>query len=157
MAGEDKPAIMAILQDTPEFKPEEVTVAEEVIDSYLGDPAASGYRILVAVSSSKVVGYICYGPTPLTAGTWDLYWAAVARQWRGKGVGKALWESAECQIRQSRGRLAVIETSSKPEYEATRHFHSSRGYQPVCRVADFYAPGDDKMIFVKSLQKPVSV
>jgi len=154
MAGGDKAAIMAILHDTPEFKPEEITVAEEVIDSYLGDPIKSGYRILVAAVSSEVVGYICYGPTPLTEGTWDLYWAAVSRRWRGRGMGKALWESAERQIRQSHGRLAVIETSSKPEYEATRRFHSARGYRPVCRVADFYAPGDDKLIFVKSFQKP---
>ena len=157
MAGQDKPAIMAILQDTPEFKPEELTVAEEVIDSYLVDYKGSGYRILVAEFSTQVVGYICYGPTPLTSGTWDLYWAAVARRWRGKGAGKALWEAAEHKIRQSSGRLAIIETSSKPEYEETRRFHSSRGYQLTCRVADFYAPGDDKLIFTKPLLKPGSV
>jgi len=153
MSVQDKPAIMAILRNTPEFKPIEVAVAEEVIDSYLRAPAGAGYRILVGQVSSEVAGYICYGPTPLTEGTWDLYWAAVDQEWRGRGVGKALWEAAEKNIRQSQGRLAIIETSSKPEYEETRRFHSSRGYQIVCTVADFYAPGDDKLIYLKRLRK----
>ncbi|MFA5316309.1 MAG: hypothetical protein WC369_02685, partial [Dehalococcoidales bacterium] len=70
---------MKILQDTPEFKPPEVAVAEEVIDSYLKDPPGSGYQVLIAEDSSNVVGYICYGPTPLTESTWDFYWEAIAR------------------------------------------------------------------------------
>ena len=48
MVKGDKPALMKILRDTPEFKPSEVVVAEEVIDSYLYDPGRSGYHTLVA-------------------------------------------------------------------------------------------------------------
>jgi len=152
MTKRDKTPLMNILRDTPEFTPPELIVAEEVLDCYLEDPIRSGYRILIVEDNTSVCGYICYGPTPLTEGTWDLYWAAVARKMRGKGLGKALWEKAEDDIKKDGGRLAVIETSSKPNYEQTRRFHQSRGYDNVGRIADFYAPGDDMLIYVKRLK-----
>jgi ribosomal protein S18 acetylase RimI-like enzyme len=151
MVPPDKPSIMRILKATPEFKPGEIVVAEELIDCYLEDPSGLTYPTLVAEINSKVVGYICYGPTPLTEGTWDIYWMAVARGQRGRGIGSALLTSAEKKMKGSRGRLAFIETSSKPEYEKTRNFYRSRGYELVCRIDDFYAPGDDKLILVKRL------
>jgi len=148
----DKPAIMAILKATPEFKPSEVVVAEELIDSYLQDSYQSGYHVLVADAEQLVLGYICYGPTPLTEGTWDVYWMAVAREEQNRGIGGALMAFAEDVIKKAQGRLAIIETSSQPEYEKTRRFHFHHGYELVCRIADFYAPGDDKLILQKRLR-----
>jgi len=152
MTKRDKSPLMSILRDTPEFTPPELIVAEEIIDCYLQEPVTSGYFIIVATEARALAGYLCYGPTPLTEGTWDLYWAAVARNIRGKGIGKALWEAAEADINGKGGRLAVIETSSKPNYEKTRHFHQARGYENVGRIADFYSPGDDMLIYVKRLR-----
>jgi ribosomal protein S18 acetylase RimI-like enzyme len=152
MIPEDKPVLMQILHDTPEFKPSEVVVAEEVIDSYLHDPGGSGYYALVAEVDAAVVGYVCYGPTPLTEGTWDVYWQAVAREKRGQGIGGALTAAAEAEIRKARGRLAFVETSGTPAYENTRRFHLNHGYEIVARIPDFYAPGDDKLIMQKRLR-----
>ncbi len=149
MTQNDKPCIMQILGDTPEFKPAEVVIAEEVIDSYLRDPLCSGYYILVAELDSVVAGYICYGPTPLTEGTWDMYWEAVAREMRGKGIGKALMDAAELEIRKAQGRLIIIETSS--EYQDTIRFHQGNGYEIIARIPDFYAPGDDELLMQKRL------
>jgi len=143
---------MQILQNTPEFKPSEVVVAEEVIDSYLRDPEGSGYYTLVAEVASSVVGYISYGPTPLTDGTWDLYWQAVDQEKRRQGIGSALMEAAEEEIRKAQGRLAIIETSSTPAYEKTRRFHIGHGYEVIGCIPDFYAPGDDKLILQKRLR-----
>jgi ribosomal protein S18 acetylase RimI-like enzyme len=126
-----------------------VAVAEEVIDSYLKDSFSSGYHILVADVDSIVTGYICYGPTPMTEGTWDIYWMAVAREKQDQGIGM---ESAENEIVRAEGRLAIIETSSTPAYEKTRHFHLSHGYEIVARIPDFYAPGDAKLILQKRLR-----
>ena len=152
MTYEDKPSIVKILRNTPEFKPSEVAVAEEVIDSYLGDPLGSGYYILVAEDNSILAGYICYGPTPLTEGTWDIYWMVVAPDKQGQGIGSTLLESAEKSISEAEGRLAIIETSSIPAYEKTRRFHIGHGYEIVARIPDFYAPGDDKLILQKRLR-----
>ena len=148
----DKPSIMQILRNTPEFKLSEVVVAEEVIDSYLGDPCRSGYYILIAELDSAIAGYICFGPTPLTEGTWDIYWMAVAPEKQRQGIGSALLESAEKDIREANGRLAIIETSSTPAYAKTRRFHIRHGYEIIARLPDFYAPGDDKLILQKRLR-----
>ena len=129
-----------------------MAVAEELIDCYLENPLSSGYHILVAEVDSTVAGYICYGPTPLTEGTWDIYWVAVAREKQGQGIGSALMKSAEKEIVKAKGRLSIIETSSTPAYEKTRHFHISQGYEIVARIPDFYAPGDDKLILQKRLR-----
>jgi ribosomal protein S18 acetylase RimI-like enzyme len=152
MSHEDKPHVTKILRGTPEFKPFEVVVAEEIIDCYLQYQSSSGYHILVAEVDSTVTGYICYGLTPLTEGTWDIYWMAVAREKQRQGIGSALMKSAEKDIVSAKGRLVIIETSSTPAYEKTRNFHLSQGYEVICRIPDFYTPGDDKLILQKRLR-----
>lgn len=150
-SGVDKPAILRILQNTPEFTPIDVTVAGELLDAYLEDPANSGYFVLVAEADSSVVGYICFGPTALTTGTWDVYWIAVARPEQGRGIGQALLAAAEAKMKEAQGRLILIETSSKPEYEKTQRFYQSQRYEVISRIPDFYEPGDDKLTFLKRL------
>jgi len=140
-----------MLQNMPEFKPSEVVVAEEVLDDYLRDPVRSGYNVFVAEIGSSVVGYICYGPTPLTESTWDIYWLAVTPDQQSQGIGKSLLVIAEENIKESKGTIVVVETSSKTEYEASRHFYRAQGYEMLCSIADFYAPGDNKLIFLKRL------
>ena len=146
---------MEILRHTPEFKPSEVSVAEDVIDSYLHD--TNSYNIFIAEVDKSITGYICYGNTPLTESTWDMYWLVVSPDKQGQGVGSALTAFAEEQIRQNGGRLVIIETSAKLGYEKTRHFYLGHGYEIICCIADFYAPGDDKIILQKRInQKPNS-
>jgi len=142
---------MRILKNTPEFKPFEVTVAEELVDYYLSDGMKSGYNILIADDDGEVSGYVCFGETPCTVGTWDIYWIAVSQTKRGKGIGKLLDIAAETAIRKASGRLAFIETSSTDLYENTRQFYLRRGYEQVARIPDFYMPGDDKLILQKKL------
>jgi len=151
----DKFTVMEILRATPEFEPFEIPVAEELLDAFLQDSYQSGYHVLVAEVDRFVAGYACYGPTPLTEGTWDVYWIATAPKKQGQGIGSALIASVEDKIKEAQGRLIIIETSSTPEYEKARRFYLSRGYQVVCQIAGFYAPGDDQVIFVKRLDKMI--
>ncbi len=151
MSLNDKSKLLSILENTPEFKPFEVDVAKEVIDSYLAHGVSSGYIIEVAEDNDGVAGYICYGETPCTIGSWSIYWIAVDRSRRMKGLGKALSEAAETAIKQAHGRLIFIETSSSPPYENSRRFYLARGYEVIARIPDFYMPGDDKLILQKKL------
>lgn len=151
MVARDKPTIMDILRTIREFTPEEVAVAEELIDAYLEASSSCGYLVFVAEVNSVVTGYVCYGPTPLTKGTWDVYWVAVDPGAQGQGVGKALMAFAEGKIKESRGRLVIVETSGRPDYDKTRRFHRSLGYKVAARIVDFYSPGDDKLILEKRL------
>ena len=150
MVAQDKPAIMKILKATTEFNELDTKVAEEVLDAYLGY-ADSGYFILVAEEEKSLLGYICYGPTPLTNGTWDVYWMAVTPQRRDKGIGGSLLLLAEQEIRRNKGRLVIIETSSRPDYELTRRFYQKQNYIQTCQIPDFYAVGDGLTIFTKYL------
>jgi ribosomal protein S18 acetylase RimI-like enzyme len=149
MTHKDKKGIMQILKDTPEFTPAEVVLADEVIDSYLFNPANSGYFTLVAEIDSKTAGYVCYGPTPITEGTWDIYWIAVDHNIQGQGIGRKLMEEAEDKIKEANGRLIIVETSSKPGYEKTNLFYQRLGYTIACRIKDFYLIGDDKITYEK--------
>lgn len=151
MTADDKPAVIRILKATPEFLPPEVIVAEELIDAFLEDPT-SGYYIKVAETDSDIAGYICYGNTPLTEATWDIYWIAVSHALQGKGIGRILMQQAEEDISKMHGRLVVVETSGKAEYNKTRQFYDTLSYQKVCQIPDYYAPGDDLVMFVKRFE-----
>jgi len=60
--------------------------------------------------------------------------------------------AASERIMAGRGaRLIYADTSSRPQYEPTRAFYLSCGYVQEAFLADFYAPGDGKVIFVKPL------
>jgi ribosomal protein S18 acetylase RimI-like enzyme len=149
MTAADRQALVDILKMTPEFTAAEVEVALEVIDDHLKSADKSGYLVLVAVIDSVVVGYICYGPRPMTDGTWDMYWAAVRPGYQGRGIGRSLFTAAEENIKHAGGRIIIIETSSKPGYEKTIQFHHAIGYSDVCLIPDFYAIGDDLLILQK--------
>ncbi len=148
-----KPAVMDILRVTSEFKPMEVDTAEELMDYYLKDGLSSGYHHLVAITNSEVTGYICYGPTPLTESTWDVYWMAVTPEKKGKGIGTALLASAEKEMQKQKGRIILIETSDIASYEPTRKFYDHMGYEVISRIPDFYATGDGLVVFHKRLDR----
>ncbi len=153
MTSQDKVSIMQILKNTPEFLPMEVDLAEEVIDAYTDNPGTSGYFAMVAEIDSTIAGFVCYGPTPITEGTWDIYWIAVDHNIQGRGIGKKLMQAAEDQIKQAGGRLVIVETSSKPGYEKTNQFYLHTGYKLAARIVDFYAVGDDQMIYEKRFKQ----
>lgn len=143
----DRPELAALLARIPQFKPDEVAVALELIDASLNDPA-SGYTCFVA-HDAALAGYICFGPTPMTAATWDLYWIAVAPALQGRGIGRALYEAFVAHMRAHGGRNIRIETSSKESYAATGGFYERLGFAIDGRLRDFYAEGDDLLIFYK--------
>jgi hypothetical protein len=63
----------------------------------------------------------------------------------------ALHGEVEQRLRADGGRLLIVETSSRPDYEPMRRFYERRGYREVPRVAEFYGPADDRVIYAKRL------
>jgi ribosomal protein S18 acetylase RimI-like enzyme len=144
-------SIQQLLRATGVFRESEVDVALEVIDSYFILPEGDYTALGAFTPGSELLGYVCYGPTPCTTGTWDLYWIAVAPEAQGSGVGSQLLQEVERRLALKDARLVIIETSSQPLYAATRAFYERRGYQVVARVPDFYTEGDDRLIFAKRI------
>ena len=99
-----------------------------------------------------MLGFACYGPRPLTRGTFDLYWIAVRCTAQGRGVGGALLQRVAQEVRAMGGRMIVAETSGRPDYAPTRRFYETHGYVREATITDFYAPGDDLVIYVQRLQ-----
>lgn len=113
-------------------------------------PADRPYYALGAEIDGTLAGWICWGQTPCTDGTWDLYWMAVDPTLHGSGVGTALVDEMERRLR-GRARLIAVDTSGRADYAPTRGFYAARGYRAVATVPDFYAPGDDQVIYTKIL------
>lgn len=150
MKQADRDTVLAIVEATDMFTPAELFFAREQVDIYLNQPQQQDYFLAVVENrSGKVVGYISYGPTPLTEGTYDLYWMAVAPEEQGCGHGKELVRWLEEKVRAERGRIILVETSSQPKYEGTRRFYLGLDYKEVSRIPDFYKPGDDRITYVK--------
>lgn len=136
------------------FRDDEVAVALEVFDAAAG--GAPHYEMLGADLDGQLAGWICWGPTPCTLGTYDLYWMAVDPGAQRTGVGTALITDMEHRLA-GRARLIVVETAGRPDYRDTRAFYQARGYRAVALIPDFYAPGDDQVVYVKTLRIPRGV
>jgi ribosomal protein S18 acetylase RimI-like enzyme len=150
MQKTDKPAVMTLLHTTGMFSAAEIDVAEELIDVYLEQPAQNDYHIVVIENPERgIAGYMTYGPTPLTRGAYDLYWIAVSPQEQGRGYGRKMMNWLENHLEENNGRLLIIETSSQIKYANTRSFYVNQQYRETVRIADFYQPGDDRIIYVK--------
>jgi ribosomal protein S18 acetylase RimI-like enzyme len=150
----DREPIHALLHaNKPVFSEEEVRTAMECFEQGIvpvpNDP--DPYHFLVAEESGRVVGFTCYGTTPLTQGTWDLYWIAVHPERHGARVGRVLMEKVEADVASRGGRLIVVETSGRDEYTKTRLFYEKLKYERIAVIKDFYKQGDDKVLYAKYL------
>lgn len=154
--------IREILDATSVFREEEVAVALELFDeTFAAGPARAPYDPGDGVADyefvgsfsreGQLVGYVCYGATPGTDRTYDLYWIAVHPEFQGEGGGSQLLGEVERRLAQREARLLVVETSSRGEYQPTRRFYEGHGYHAVATLADFYASGDHRVIYTKRL------
>ena len=146
----DRGRIEEITRAVGLFREDEIPVALEVFDEAMANGPDCSYTVLGAEAEGRLAGWICWGPTPCTLGTYDLYWMAVEPALQGSGLGSALIAEMERRL-QGKARLIVVETAGRSDYQATRRFYEARGYRAVARIPDFYAPGDDQVVFVKSV------
>ena len=156
----DCPAVRVLLRATENFNEAELRLADELMDSFLDRPGQEDYFAFVAEAPGPagpdVVGFLVVGPTAAPVGTWDLYWIAVAPSHQGRGIGQALDTCAEVFVRARWGYLILAETSGRPRYARSRAFYRKQGYEAVARIADYYGPADDLIIFAKRWSNPIA-
>lgn len=145
----DCDVVHEIISSAGVFSPAETMIAVELVEERLAKGICSGYHFLFAEYLDSVVGYTCFGPIPATSGSYDLFWIAVRDRCRRRGLGKELLARTESSIQRLGGRRIYIETSSRSRYASTRSFYTSCGYQPQATLADYYGPGDAKIIYAK--------
>ena len=147
----DRERLREMLVSTKAFYRREIDVAIELLDDRLKKGVKSEYIFLFCEIDGKTAGYTCYGPITMTKGRFDLYWIAVDARMQGLGVGSALLLEAEKKMAELGCRHIYAETASKKKYAPTREFYRKNGYFFVALVPEYYAPGDDKLIFMKTL------
>ena len=150
----DVELIRQLVHDSGGFSLTEVDLAAELAQERLARGLeASGYHFLFAQWGPGVpaLGYVCYGPIPLTQSSWDLYWIAVAKGAQRRGIGRRLLAEAERRAHAAGASRFYIDTSGRADYASARAFYAAAGYRQAAALPDFYAPGDAKVIFARQL------
>lgn len=148
---EDANGIRQLLIATSFFNASEVDVAIELIDERCNKGIESGYHFILHEQDGRLLGYTCYGPIPCTESSYDIYWIAVQPNCQGKGLGRGLMAETERQIQKLGGTKIYLDTSQRKQYAGTRAFYERCGYAEASCLKDFYAPGDGKIVYEKSL------
>lgn len=141
--------ILALARRTGVFTSCEVAVIKELVEIQLGNPNQKDYRSFIVEADSHIVGFACYGPTPMTDGTYDLYWIFVHPSHQGRAVGSALLGEVERAVRLAKGRMMIVDTSSTRPYLPARRFYQKHGLRKVAEVKHYYRPGDSRLTYVK--------
>ncbi|MCF8381206.1 MAG: GNAT family N-acetyltransferase [Bacteroidales bacterium] len=141
-----------ILNSSNFFYDHEVKVALELAQENLTDgEEKSGYIFIICEVEEKPVAFACYGKTPCTEDSFDLYWIAAHQNQMGKGIGKILMKMIDEDIKNLGGKSIWIETSSRPLYEPTRQFYIKTQCELVAELPDFYGKNDNKLVFLRKV------
>jgi ribosomal protein S18 acetylase RimI-like enzyme len=134
----DVAPILQIVEQGGVFNAEESDAVRDLLDYYFRKPDQDEYLWLTAEDGGRVLGFACYGRIALTQRNYELNWIATDRNALRGGVGSALLR-------------AVEDTSATGPYAAARAFYERHGYHVVARIPDYYADGDDLLMYRKRL------
>lgn len=151
LTREDRPRIAALLATLDAFTADEQAVALELVDARLARPELDDYRFILSTdeSTGRLAGYLCYGKTPMTRSTYDLYWIATNAEFARSGIARGLLTSLEADLAMQGGGTVRVETGSREGHGAAVRFYDGTGFSRAGLIEDFYAPGDDLIIYSK--------
>lgn len=149
----DVKTFVAVATATEMFTDAEIDALEDVYADFFDDIAEDGDQCLTLLEDDRITGFTYFGPDNIAAGSWELWWIVVDNQLQGKGRGGLLLKRVEQLAIENGCRQMFIDTSSLPKYESTRKFYIKYGYEKEAVLRDYYAPGDDKVIYRKVLIK----
>ncbi|MDJ0640737.1 MAG: GNAT family N-acetyltransferase [Paracoccaceae bacterium] len=143
---DDVPALMEVLDGTELFP-------SDMLPDMLA-PFAAGETEAFWLSchvEGKAVGFCYTVPEELADGTWNMLALAVHPDLQGRQLGTSLVRAVEEHLKDEGQRILIVDTSSTDDFALTRRFYAQNGYEEEARIRDFWAEGDDKVIFRKSL------
>ncbi len=146
---DDTTALIAIA-DAIGFQPNELEHLSEMLADYFGGDSDSDH-FWITDDHNGPVGVAYCEPERMTNRTWNLQLIAIRPDHQGQGRGATLLRYVEQTLTVRGGRMLLVETSGLPGFERTRAFYAKCGYEEEARIRDFYAAGDDKVVFRKVL------
>jgi ribosomal protein S18 acetylase RimI-like enzyme len=148
LTAEQLPAVKSIIDDVALFPSE---LLDDMTEPFLaGTAQAELWFVAIADGAACAVAYCA--PERMTDGTWNLLLIAVRRDRQGKGLGTALTRHVERTLAERDVRILLVETSGLPSFERTRAVYRRLGYIEEARIREFYAAGEDKVVFWKRIQ-----
>ena len=146
----DRSAVTRLAEVSGLFSADELADVEAMVDAFLGGALGEGHAWLIHDEDSPE-GVAYFAPEEFSAGVWNLYMLAVAPESHGTGIGAKLVAHVTDAVREQGGRILLVETSGVPGFERTRRFYEMCGFVREATIRDYYGPGDDKVVFWKSL------
>jgi N-acetylglutamate synthase-like GNAT family acetyltransferase len=144
--NDDVPALQGVLDQTELFPSE--MLPDMLAPALAGETEAFW---LTCHLDGEAVG-LCYTvPEELADGTWNMLALAIRPDLQGKRLGTELVFAAEQHLRTKGQRILIVDTSGTDDFALTRKFYAQNGYDEEARIRDFWAEGDDKVIFRKAL------
>lgn len=153
MRADDAEGVVDLVVAAGMFPAEESGVVRTLLD-HLAAGSDEHHVCLVEEQDEHVVAVAYYQPKEPADRVWDLTMIAVAPELQGRGLGGALLGRVEADLQDRDQRLLVVDTSGAPLYDRTRAFYRKCGYTAVARVPDYWADGDDLVVFLKRLRPP---
>ena len=154
----DTSAVVQVAISSGLFPETEAEVVRTLLDDFFARTRAEGHGCLVDVDGDAdggvAAGVAYFQPVAATDRTWTLLMIAVRPEQQGQGRGSVLLREVENQLRRQQQRLLLVETSGVPDFALTRAFYDKAGYGVEARVRDYYAAGDDMVLYRKALAAP---
>lgn len=144
----DSDALLAIVESSGQFDDHSLAHVKETLNDYL---AGKSEGIWFTADDGEPVGVAYCTPEPVTDGTWNLLMLWTRHDRNGQGHGSALVRRVESTLIERGVRLLIVETSGLPDFENARAFYSKCGFVPEARIKNFFAAGDDKIVYTKLL------
>ncbi len=133
------------------FQHSDSPAVQAMFDEFHANRAVHGHQILCLEAGGEIQGLVYFAPREFAEGVWEVLMIAIEGRLQRRGLGGELLLAVERHARTERGRLLLVETSSRPDFDSTRSFYRKHGYRMVAEVPDYYADGDGKITFIKRL------
>lgn len=141
----DIPHLKTVLDSIDLFPSEYL---DDMISDYFNNPETEDIWFTVLENDVPIAIAYC-APEKFTSGTYNLLAIGVRKDIQDKGIGKQMMAYLEAVLRQAGHRILIVETSS--HLQKTRGFYRKCNYTEEAVIRDFWAEGDDKVIFWKRL------
>jgi ribosomal protein S18 acetylase RimI-like enzyme len=152
--------IAAILSITEAigFQPGELEVVHQLLTDYFTDGAGRDslqngntrrFWLTYDQDHDGVIGVAYCEPERMTDQTWNLQLISIHPNHQGQGHGGKLLRHVEETLKAHGGRMLLVETLAS--FDLAQAFYKKYGYEEEARIRDFYAAGDDKIVFRKVL------
>jgi ribosomal protein S18 acetylase RimI-like enzyme len=148
--SDDTAAIMSILEASGQFDADSRAFVQETLERHLKN---SSPAIWLTADDGEPVGVAYCAPEAVASGTWNLLMLWTRPDKHGQGFGSQLVAQLESELTARAARLLLVETSGLPAFAAARSFYAKLGFSHEATIKNFFAEGDDKMVFTKALAK----